>query len=676
MQPKYKDYFGNSSQMQIPTTRIPTAPVSYSDFVKQPATQISPASKNPSIAYATPYETPLQEGQTPIQDGSGQLYAPYLKGTPQSIPSKPSILGGAVVGEYVPQKAWLKDIDMHASPYGYGELKNLSFELGNPDGKSYVSNGNDSPFQIKTQETATPSIGVGSKETGSGTGSGAGSNTGGTIVFNTSTGETSYVPPVVEEDGGEGTGGEGTGGEGTGGEGGEGGEGVDPNKVTLDQFYKKVYEMGLANAEKAKEQAMVQSQAQYNEYINPYGTIASQQAAQGLTNGGYSKYLQGQAYQGMLNTQNQARSDYNAATQNLYSDYLGKMVAYNQAKIDKADAGKAAKAELLNNISGYTSQEALGAALDALGITDATERQTYIDAWTKWKTENDAKVQADNNLTMQAVIDGTADVEPTEDNIQAVGTKLGLSQEEIESWKAKLRNKQYAENINPNGDWGAEDWETFFGDARYETLSPEQKETAKEEYSSLFDAATYFEEDGKPLNKNTAKEELDNAVNDNYLTQETKDAIQAQYDKQYNKGIPSTQTEIITKARELNPDVVIDDDAKIVDTNSGTFEITDFGKFNDSGTGKGEQDTYLNAILADLDTHIIAGDLVWVNYGKYDMGVQSLYMYIGDGKFVQVNGTVNIQNMDKIKLPSNGEYKMNKDHTDVIKFGRVTKKKK
>ena len=502
---------------------------------------------------------------------------------------------------------------------------------------------------------------------------------GGTIVLDTKTGETKVVD------------------NGTGGTGlpegvkpvqvtppiGTPPEDIDPNKVTLDQHYKNIYETGLANAEKAKQQAIINAKGQYNEFINPYGVQAEQQARMGLMGGGYSEYLKGKAYEGMIDTQNQARSDYAKTQQSLYSDYMGNMAAYNQAKQDKADATAAAKAALINNISKYNSEEALGAALDALGITDAEERKTYTDAWTKWKTENDAKVQADNYLTMQAIIDGTADVEPTEDNIQAAGKKLGLSQEEIDSWKQKLARKQYAES--PSADWTADDWQSFFnkgldengeGEAWFDSLSDDEQEAAREQYSSLFDAATYFEEGGKPLNKNTAKEDLDKAVNDNYLTQKTKDAIQAQYDKQYNKGIPSTQTEIITKARELNPDVVIDDDAKIVDTNSGTFEITDFGKFNDSGTGKGEQDTYLNAILADLDTHIIAGDLVWVNYGKYDMGGQSLYMYIGDGKFVQVNGTVNIQNMDKIKLPSNGEYKMNKDHTDVIKFGRVTKKKK
>jgi hypothetical protein len=463
---------------------------------------------------------------------------------------------------------------------------------------------------------------------------------GGTIVLDTKTGETKVVD------------------NGTGGTGlpegvkpvqvtptiGTPPEDIDPNKATLDQYYKYMYETGLANAEKAKQQAIINAKGQYNEFINPYGVQAEQQARMGLMGGGYSEYLKGKAYEGMIDTQNQARSDYAKTQQSLYSDYMGNMAAYNQAKQDKVDAGNAAKADLLNNISKYSSEEALGAALDALGITDATERQTYIDAWTKWMTENDAKEFGAKNVAMSTYISGeSSDGAPkSRDDVYNYAMRLGLNNEQANEWVSKWEAGEYYLDFDNFDSWTKKEQDDFFAPENFNRLSPQQQTDIQNRYSAKENPMALFGEDVL-LSPDDAKSVLETVLNSNRYSQEFKDAAQKRYNQLYS-------VDAVIKAREFVGENKVKDNASvIVPKSDGSYNLLDFGKFKDSGTGKGEQDKYLNAILDSTkdgaQNPIAEGQVVIVNYG-HNEGEIDAFVYVGNGIFVKVSAAdANINNL-------------------------------
>ena len=159
------------------------------------------------------------------------------------------------------------------------------------------------------------------------------------------------------------------------------GYGTDMSQATIPEYYKFAYDVGVQNAERTRYNDVQNARVTYNQFINPYGAVANQQAQAGFTGGGYAQFLQGQAYQSMIDSQNAARATEAATKQSLYGDYLEGMAKYNQAEKDKQEQNAVAAADLLNNIGTYSSLEAVNSALDVLGITDATERKTYTDAW-------------------------------------------------------------------------------------------------------------------------------------------------------------------------------------------------------------------------------------------------------------------------------------------------------
>lgn len=433
-------------------------------------------------------------------------------------------------------------------------------------------------------------------------------------------------------------------------------EDIDPNKVTLDQHYKNIYEMGLANAEKAKQQAIINAKGQYNEFINPYGVQAEQQARMGLMGGGYSEYLKGKAYEGMIDTQNQARSDYAKTQQSLYSDYMGNMAAYNQAKIDKADAGKAAKAELLNNISGYTSQEALGAALDALGITDATERQSIIDQWKTAKAEKDSQKAGANAIAMGAYLNGESEdgTPKSVEDVISYGKGLQMTEEEInkavEQWKSMQTIAKNEDALAGMDRWGDAEWDNALKDETYNSYTPEQQEIVNAGFSnriaqaSGYDANTgattsYFTNANGQLAKDDAEKLLNETMNDPHLSQPLKDAIKKEYENTYLKGQSVENVDYVEKAKkyDLPKWTKVKDNATVVDVKSEAFALNEFGVFNDTVSGKGEQNKYLNAIIdAAKANQIPEGSAVIVNYGR-NKGNVDAFIYVGDGKFVKLD---------------------------------------
>jgi hypothetical protein len=440
----------------------------------------------------------------------------------------------------------------------------------------------------------------------------------------------------------------------------------DMSNATIPEYYKYAYDVGMQNAERTRNNAVQNARAQYNQFINPYGAVANQQAQAGFTGGGYSQFLQGQAYQSMIDSQNAARATEAATKQTLYGDYLKGMADYNQKQQEKQDLNQKSAADLLNNIGTYSSLEAVNSALDALGITDETQRKTYTDAWTNQNQQNIAK----NQVAFNTYISGNSeDGEPqNEQDIIAYAKALGLDENSAEVQNAITSFKQgqnygKLENIvSLEGEQAEKGWEDFFGESGgYNTLNDEQKAEANKAFSDWLinnaftdangnvSAEGFFtDENGKAYTEEFARRKLQEELANPHYSQQLKNLIQAEFNNKYQGGKTDEQiskeasdlkqrNEIISNARNLNKDVEIKDDANVVNINSKTFSLTDFGKFNDSGTGKGEQDTYLKATIEGLKSlgKEAVGKIILPNYGK-NKGDIDAYMYVGSGRFVKI----------------------------------------
>lgn len=473
------------------------------------------------------------------------------------------------------------------------------------------------------------------------------------------------------------------------------GFGTDMSNATLPEYYKYAYDVGVQNAERTRYNDIQNARVTYNQFINPYGAVANQQAQAGFTGGGYSQFLQGQAYQSMIDSQNAARAKEAATKQTLYGDYLEGMAKYNQAEKDKQEQNAVAAADLLNNIGTYTSLEAVNSALDALGITDAAQRETYINAWNTAQTTK----QAQAVLSLNNYIEGNSEdgVPTSENDIRNYATALGITdttkiQKAIDSWNKSQYASSY-ENINTE-----EGWNEFFSKGAntdgsggmFKGLSSEQQQEAIDFYTAWYAqnnnyldengvyANNFFTKNGSQIRNDdgTAKMLLDAVQKNTRLSQEFKDSVQAEYEKRYLGG--KTEETVATigsaqgYAKKLG--VTVKDDAKIVDIKSSTFASKDFGEFNDTGKKDSGQETYLSKIIEDAKNEKIdVGSLVSVNYGKYkNNGRDNLYMFVGNGQFVKVDENIWKGNVGDIYVPDGYQIYTNLGTTkDNERFGRI-----
>lgn len=97
------------------------------------------------------------------------------------------------------------------------------------------------------------------------------------------------------------------------------------------------------------------------------------------------------------------------------------------------------------------------------------------------------------------------------------------------------------------------------------------------------------------------------------------------------------------------------DIGKTVDTKSSNFTNLDFGRYFGSGDANGEQNKYLNDVLNNITENDI-GKVIIANAGATGWGsdAQGIYVYEGDGKFVQLKGgAVNLSDVkDMLYIPN------------------------
>ena len=159
-------------------------------------------------------------------------------------------------------------------------------------------------------------------------------------------------------------------------------------------------------------------------------------------------------------------------------------------------------------------------------------------------------------------------------------------------------------------------------------------------------------------------------LSDKYITKEEYDTqVQAIRNGTYGQDVSNNATIMDNTAVSVADTFAktwgqsIEDDASVINVNGNTFNINDFGKYNDTDVIGSGQDLYIKKIISDAKTgKIEGGQVVVVNYGKRENKNSGVYMYVGDGYFVKLNTEKEFGHYrDKLYVPDGYYVTTNKD---------------
>lgn len=301
-------------------------------------------------------------------------------------------------------------------------------------------------------------------------------------------------------------------------------------------------------AEIAKEKAMTDAQASYMQNMATYGKNAEQLAQMGLTGGGYSDYLNAQAY-AQKRSDAQSANAVEAATksnnQATYQEYIGSI---NQQMAEKAENDKLLEEQkqqaeqdrkdklyaslwegVQNPDSGYTA-ESVTALGKEYGLSDE-----QIKSLTDTLAAREKKTEEDTSKGLYE--QGIADLENNGANLSdgyLDGLKdLGMNEEDFNSLQAKYQVKvfeDYMEKIKG----GYNDTKAIDSAHEKGNLTDEQYNSLKSEWNSSIDTGgSFFTNDDSYLNKKEAKKALDSVLGNAWSNDATKAAIQKTYNELY-----------------------------------------------------------------------------------------------------------------------------------------------
>lgn len=436
--------------------------------------------------------------------------------------------------------------------------------------------------------------------------------------------------------------------------------------MTYEQYIeeaKKGYQAQLDAAKKQAEQtrqrAIVDAQSGYMQNLASYGANAEQMADAGMQGGGYSDYLNAQAYaqkrsdvqqanaqaayenqaaegtyQGYINSLNQqlaqkALDDQRIADQREYEQkqtederVYQQQLLEEQRKYEEEQYEKQKKEGMYGSLldfvsdpnSGYTA-EIIDEFAQQYGFD---ERQTQslksiLSIVQKNAEEQDAK-KASADLLQQALYDIESGV--CNDSYLDTLKELGLTDEDykkallakyrFETRNGLLVNTDNVESSYKNGDIGKEDYESL-----------------KNDWNNSIDASeSFFTTDQGTISYADAKRALESVINNAWTSEDKKQALQKVFNKIYAVDI----------AKEYHGSHV---KGGTVDIYSDGFSTTQFGDADGMGKSGDDQEEYAQRIIADAKAgKIKVGQVVSLNYGNV-WNDYLCYVYIGDGIFVK-----------------------------------------
>lgn len=436
----------------------------------------------------------------------------------------------------------------------------------------------------------------------------------------------------------------------------------------MKKGYQEQLDAANKQAEQTKARAMANAENAYAQNKATYGTNAETLAQMGLTGGGYSDYLQAQAYA-------QKRADAQAATaqeiasksnnQATYQQYIQAMnekladkILYDERLADqrkyqeeqtKAESDREYTKNIYNTLwsavqdtnTTYTP-ESIKALGEKTGLSneDITTLTNMLNATLARKTEEEKKTQEEEEKVKNEAFAKSSSAVAA-DTISYIVANNGGQSEYIESLKSNLTEEDYNKLVSQNQKSTSEYYTTAIKsgynvntneiDNMYKkgNLSEAQYNEIKalwNESSIATDNSAFADGNGYTLSFNDAKTVMNTAKSSQWINDANKKAIESTYMRLYAKDIAN---EIMVKSSAKGKG------GNIVDIYASDFNTKKFGSYSGMGKSGNTQEKYAQSIVSDAKSgKIKAGDYVIMNFGN-TWDVECIYVYIGDGIFVK-----------------------------------------
>lgn len=436
----------------------------------------------------------------------------------------------------------------------------------------------------------------------------------------------------------------------------------------MKKGYQEQLDAANKQAEQTKARAMANAENAYAQNKATYGTNAETLAQMGLTGGGYSDYLQAQAYA-------QKRADAQAATaqeiasksnnQATYQQYIQAMnekladkILYDERLADqrkyqeeqtKAESDREYTKNIYNTLwsavqdtnTTYTP-ESIKALGEKAGLSneDITTLTNMLNATLARKTEEEKKTQEEEEKVKNEAFAKSSSAVAA-DTISYIVANNGGQSEYIESLKSNLTEEDYNKLVSQNQKSTSEYYTTAIKsgynvntneiDNMYKkgNLSEAQYNEIKalwNESSIATDNSAFADGNGYTLSFNDAKTVMNTAESSQWINDANKKAIESTYMRLYAKDIAN---EIMVKSSAKGKG------GNVVDIYASDFNTKKFGSYSGMGKSGNTQEKYAQSIVSDAKSgKIKAGDYVIMNFGN-TWDVECIYVYIGDGIFVK-----------------------------------------
>ena len=392
----------------------------------------------------------------------------------------------------------------------------------------------------------------------------------------------------------------------------------------------------LKEAEIYKERAAADAQASYMQNMSTYGVNAETMAQMGLTGGGYSDYLNAQAYaqkRGEMQTASANEAVMKQQAESKYADNIlsldGQLVAYKEA--EKAEKEQYAKSvyntlwEAVQNPNTTYTADSIKAIAEKAGIseTDIATLTGMLDSTLAKKAAAEEEQKATYSAGLKS--DAMAQIEANGGmSVEYINSLkgYGLSDEdmaEVVAYNQKYTYNSYKSAITGGYTVNTSDIDTAYNDG---LLDDTQYNNLKTDWNNSIDTSnTFFKYNGGTIAYEDAKTAINSVLGNTWASEELKKEINSTFKRVYSAEI----------AVELCPTDGIKPKSKIVDIYSPSYIDSDWGQ----GDSEKQQDLIKSIIEMEKAGQIPLGGAVHVTYGAR-ANENGFYIYIGDGVFVAI----------------------------------------
>lgn len=363
----------------------------------------------------------------------------------------------------------------------------------------------------------------------------------------------------------------------------------------------------LQDAKLYEERAAADAQSAYAQNRATYGANAEQLSQMGLTGGGYSDYLNAQAYaqkRSDIQSAGAKRADLESQAQATYSAGIA---ALNKEQADleqkKQDEYAAYLTDLQNatNYANYT-EDGIIALGNQKGWT-ASQVAEAVKVWNAAKKANEieSEVGDGNDATQYSA---TAYINAIR-NGQYAGTREELYEACLQNRNAGyMTEPEVAEVMKQYDNWKAYKDGKISADVYYNAIAGD--EAAQNTMNNVSDQKTFNE----------------NAINMAISTLQS-------------LGLSENEAKHATKGK------------KVVNTNTGTVTVGSFGNYQDND----KQDAYWDALKKELG-NVQVGQFIKPNYGSSGLvRGDEFFLCVAPGVFVSFKGDLSVA-QSKLYIPS------------------------